>query len=379
MLAHRPKLIISTIFVIAFAFTFCHPSLSQGNDKVAVLYFTSQISTCPGCGCFCVWPLSLLFSSKGREDWDLKTGFRDILNERLAEAGYNIVEPSHVDEVLEEMGTEDMSALADRLGADIMITGDIKKFQQHRTRASSEGPTIISSDQSTETVAAQGGDQGMGRLTATGGFGGYYYSATVKTDATIYDSSGDALESGEISSTMDLSKFYMGVGPLTKNRYGGDAGKKEDKLEYQPPIVDYDKLDTMEFGTDEFKHRTLFGTATIDAMDKIVAKVNEYLEPEELKTIQGKIIYIGTGNRLKENEVYIDLGASDGIKTGYEFGVYIESVPLTDPDSGEKLGDLPEKKVGMIRVTKVEADHLSIGIITEKTGDVERGNIVKRE
>jgi curli biogenesis system outer membrane secretion channel CsgG len=378
MLAHRFRLLSATFSVILLAGILCSSSSGQGEDKVAVLYFTSEISSCPGCGCFCVWPLSLIFKSEQtREDWDLKSGFRDILNERLTEAGYNIIEPGYVDQVLQEAGSENMTALAEKLGADIMITGNIKKFQQHRTRASSEGPTVISSVQDTETTTAQGQD--TGRLTATGGFGGYHYSASVKTDVTIYDSSGDELESSEISLSRDLSNFYMGVGPLTKNRYGGDAGKKDSDLEYKPPIVDYDKLDTMKFGTDEFKYRTLFGMAAIAAMDEVVAKVNEYLEPDELKTIEGKIIYVGTGERLKENEVYIDLGAGDGIKTGYEFGIYIGSTTLTDPDSGEELGAIPEKKVGMVKVSKIEADHLSIAEIIEKTGQIERGNIIRRE
>ena len=375
MFAHRFRLII---FIVSLAIIFCFSSLGQGNEKVAVLYFTSEISSCPGCGCFCIWPLSFIFGTEQkREEWDLEAGFRDLLNERLTEAGYSIIEPGYVDEVLQEMGSEDMAALADKLDADIIIIGDINKFQQHRTRASSEGPTVLSSGQATGTAVSQ--EQGAGWMTATGGFGGDYYSVSVKTDVAIYDSEGDELESAEVNLTRDLSSFYMGVGPLTKNRYGGDAGKKDDAVEYKPPIVDYDKLDTIKFGTDEFKYRTLFGIASIAAMDEIVAKVQEYLEPDELKEMQGKIIYVGTGERLKESEVYIDLGASDGIKTGYKFGVFIESTSLTDPDSGEELGTIPEKKVGVIRVSKIEADHLSIAEIIEKTGQIERGNIIKRE
>jgi hypothetical protein len=94
---------------------------------------------------------------------------------------------------------------------------------------------------------------------------------------------------------------------------------------------------------------------------------------------RGKIIYVGTGERLKDNEVYINLGAGDGVRPGLRLGVYIEGLQLTDPDTGEELGTVDEKKVGVIKVSKVEADHLSIAEVIEKTGQIERGNIVKRE
>ena len=156
-------------------------------------------------------------------------------------------------------------------------------------------------------------------------------------------------------------------------------GEKDETGEPQPPIVDYKKLDTVKFSTDEFKNRTLFGIATMDVMSKIVAEVKEHLEPVELPPVQGEIIYVGTGKRLNENEVYINLGAGDEIRPGHRLGVYIEGLPLTDPSTGEELGTLDEEKIGVIKVTKVEADHLSIAEIVEKTGQIERGNIVRRE
>ena len=364
MSAYQNRVFAVVTLSIVLAAIICFPSPCQENEKIAVLYFTDHSGFDSGGGCLSAWPLNVLFGTgQKREKWDLKSGFRDVLNERLSEAGYNIIEPSYVDKVLQEMGKEDTAALADKLNADIMIVGDIRKFQQHRNRASSQGPTRLASGENM-------------KLAAMGGIAGFFYSSTVKTDVTLYDSSGDEMERMEANSKKNLRDFYMGVGPLTHHREGGEASKRSDDLEL---IVDHRKLDTMKFGTDEFKNRTLFGIATMDVMDKIVDEVDEYLDPAVMLPVQGKIIYVGTGKRLKGNEVYIDLGAGDGVRPGHRLEVYIEGMQLTDPDTGEKLETLAEKKIGAIRISKVEADHLSIAEIIEKTGEIERGNIVKRE
>ena len=67
------------------------------------------------------------------------------------------------------------------------------------------------------------------------------------------------------------------------------------------------------------------------------------------------------------------------MRPGHRLGVYMEALKLTDPDTGEELGTVAEKKVGVLKVSKVEADHLSVAEVIEKTGEIERGNVVKRE
>lgn len=354
------------LFAIVFTTAFCLPSSGQEGGKVAVLYFTDHSRFDSG-GCLSLGPLKYIFGTgQKREKWDVKSGFRDLLNERLSEAGYNIVEPRYVDRAIQEAGEKNPAALASELGADAMIVGDIRKFEQHRARARhSQAPTIASGEAMT--------------IRAIGGIGGYYYSASVETDTTIYDSSGDELESAEINSKKDLQDFFMGLGPMTKSFRRGDGMDKDKSSEQEPPIVDYSKLNAMKFGSDEFKNRTLFGVTTMDVMGKIVAKVGEHIKPAISFPVQGKIIYVGTGERLKDNEIYINLGAGDGIRPGLRLGVYIEGLQLTDPDTGEELGTVDEKKVGVIKVSKVEADHLSIAEVIEKTGQIERGNTVKRE
>ena len=365
MLAYQFRTVIFAVFVLVLTVILCFSSLGQGGGKVAVLYFTDNSGFDSGGGCLAVWPMSVIFGSgQPREKWDLKSGFRDMLNEELTEAGYSIVEPGYVDKTLQELGQENMVVLADKLDADIMIAGDIRKFVQHRTRASSQGPTNISSGQGME-------------LTAMGGIGGFFYSSTVRTNVIIYDNSGGEMESGEVESKKNLRDFYMGVGLMTYHKGDTEETKKGEKP--KNPIVDYKKLDKMKFDSDEFKNSTLFGMATTDVMSQIADKVTGYLTPAELATVEGKIIYVGTGERLKENEVYINLGAGDGVTPGNRLGVFMKGLQLTDPDTGEELGSFAEEKVGVIKISKVEAEHLSIAEIVEKTGQIERGNIVKQE
>ncbi len=347
------------ILIIALIFIICLSSIAQESRKIAVLYFTdhSNFDRQSGCGCISLGPLNFLFGSgQKKEKWDLKIGFRNLLNESLKEEGYNIIEPGHIDNIIKEAGTGNLALLADKLEADIMIIGDIKKFEQHRNRVSSHGYTSVG-------AGFPGSEQGT-NMTLLGGIGGFHYSSTVKTNIKFYDNSGDEIDSSEIISKKDLQDFMIGMGPLSKSY---QSGKAKSENENQSPIVDYKKLDQMQFGTDEFKNRTLFGLATMDVMKQIVAKVNEYIQPIKTTNATGKIIYIGDGKHLKENQAYVDIGAGDGIITGIKLDVYAE----TGSDS------LQKDKIGVIQIIKVEAEHLSIAEILEGIGKVKKGDIVK--
>lgn len=363
---------LKTKFVITLLLLFAQNLVyAQTGQKIAVLYFTdrSKFDTGSGCSWFSLGPLNRLFGiGQRREKWDLSTGFRDLLNESLKSSGYNIVETSHVDRIIKESGKANISELANKLGADIVVIGDITKFEQRRTRISSQGPTR----------ASTGGEFGM-NINLMGGLAGYYYASTVKARYTIYDSSGNELDNGEASSKKDLQDFYIGIGPLSKNYKGGEPISSKEQKESQAPIVDYKKLDAMKFGSDEFKNRTLFGLATMDVINQMVNNIGNFIEPIYQPKVLGKIIYVGDGKYLKENEAYIDLGASDGLVVGNKFGVYIEGIALTDPDTAKGQGKLPDKKIGIIKVTKIEADHLSIAEIIEGLGQVSKGNLIKAE
>ena len=83
--------LVTIFFIVSLAFVSELPLQANGAAKkrVAVLYFEnhSNFDSPTGCGCLPVGPLGFLFGSGGKhEKWDLKTGFRDLLNERLEES-----------------------------------------------------------------------------------------------------------------------------------------------------------------------------------------------------------------------------------------------------------------------------------------------------
>lgn len=348
------------------------PSLAQTGRKVAVLYFTdhSNFDRASGCGPLSLGPLNFLFGSgQPRERWDLSSGFRELLNQTLKQEGYNVVEASQVEEVIRKFGMKDLALLGRELDADIMVIGDIRKFEQHRNRLTSQGYTMASGGIS--------GSEHSANVTLLGGVGGFYYTSTVKVDMKIYDESGNELATELVSSKKDLKDFFIGMGPLAKRHRDGDAisnYKSKDRL----PIVEYDKLDKMKFGTEEFMNDTLFGLATRDVINKMVAKVGEYIEPVRIPTVRGKIIYVGDGKHLRNNEVYIDLGSSDGILPGHKLGVFTDDLVLTDPDTGKEQR-ISGKRIGSVKIIKVEANHLSIGEIIEGLDHIEKGNVVRSE
>jgi hypothetical protein len=361
---------------LALVVTIILPSLSnaQTERKVAVVYFLdhSKFDRGSGCGFISLGPLNSLFGiGQKKEKWELASGFRDKLNENLKNSGYNVIEQSYVEDVIKDSGKDNLAGLASKLGADVLIVGDITKFEQHRTRISSSGPTSAS--------ANTGADMSMA-MNLKGGIGGYYYASSVKTTVTLYDNSGDEIDRADIESKKDLKDFTIGMGPFIKSYQGGESNKKDDSKEKEP-IVEYQKLDKMKFGTDVFMNQTLFGLATTDVMNQIVAKVGDHIEPTlKIKPgVEGKIIYVGDNNHLKENEAFIDLGAADGLAIDNKLGVYIEELTLTDPDTGKELKKIPEKKVGLIKVSKIEADHLSVAEIVEGLGEVKKGNIIRPE
>jgi len=346
------------IFLSLFLLSFVPLANAQNSGKVAVLYFIdrSNFDRSSGCGCISLGPLNSLFGfGQKREKWNLSEGFRDLLNENLKKSGYNVIESSYVDEVLRTSDRSNMADIANKLGAEIIFVGDITKFEQHRTRVSTHGPT----------TASTGGDYGM-KMNLKNDIGGFYYSSSVNTKILIYDNTGSEIENGEINSKKDLKDFFMGIGPLRKEYDGGDS-IKDNKKEKKELIVDYQKLDKMKFGTEEFKENTLFGLATMDVMSQITKKVGEHIDPMSITGVEGKIIYVSDGKHLKENEVYIDIGAGDGLVIGNKLAIF------------EEDADLKQKRIGLLKVNKIEAEHLSIAEIIEKISEIKKGNIIRPE
>jgi len=53
------------------------------------------------------------------------------------------------------------------------------------------------------------------------------------------------------------------------------------------------------------------------------------------KPIQGKVAAILTGH-----EIVLNIGSNDGVEKGMKFEIRSSPIPITDPDSGNKIGEV---------------------------------------
>lgn len=78
-------------------------------------------------------------------------------------------------------------------------------------------------------------------------------------------------------------------------------------------------------------------------------------------TIEGKIADI-----VDEYTVVVNIGSDDGVKNTHRYGVYTESDPIEDPETGEELGKI-EHKVAEIKPVDINEEY-SVMRTDEKVG-----------
>jgi hypothetical protein len=70
--------------------------------------------------------------------------------------------------------------------------------------------------------------------------------------------------------------------------------------------------------------------------------------------IRGKVAAV-----LNNREVALNIGEDDGVSLGMRFAILNrKGIGVTDPDTGEPLGDVPVAKT-VVKVTRVDGPHLS--------------------
>lgn len=76
----------------------------------------------------------------------------------------------------------------------------------------------------------------------------------------------------------------------------------------------------------------------------------------ETDRISGKVAAV-----LNSRELALNVGSADGVTVGMRFAVLnSKGLGVTDPDTGEVLGDLPVAKT-VVKVIRVDGPHLSTG------------------
>ena len=370
---------------------------------MAILSFEdhSRFDSPTGCGCIPTGGLigKIFGGTKRRTDWDLSSGFRILLNRKLAETG--VYEPLTQDEIMDGMAklrisrrsimsnAESRDKLLKELNTEVIIIGDVRKFNQERVRANASRSLIEGSSGSTGKNMH---NMPLGYMTGYQ-MVGYVYSATVNLNADFFGVSGEKIATRKVSARKrhQLGGAKIAAFQAVTTEQGsefrlGQSPKSEEKKKLRP-IVDPALLRKIGFGSPTF-NRTLFGLATDEALDKIVLALREIIGPELMtdnvnsasknsqkpvtKEIIGKIIYADPDN---PDQCYINIGSAQNVVVQQKLAVSTAE-PLVDPDTNEVLGYL-SKKIGMIEVTEIQTDRLSKVRIIEGFGKIKKGDEVK--
>ena len=370
---------------------------------MAILSFEdhSRFDSPTGCGCIPTGGLigKIFGGTKRRTDWDLSAGFRVLLNRKLAQT--QVYEPITQDEIMDGMAklrisrksvmssAKSRDKLLKELNAEVIIIGDVRKFNQERVRANASRSLI---EGSTGSAGKSMHNMPLGYMTGYQ-MVGYAYFATVNLNADFFGVSGEKIATRKVSARKQhqLGGAKIAAFEAITTEQGsefrlGQSPKSEEKKKLRP-IVNPALLRKIGFGSPTFD-RTLFGLATDEALEKIVLALREIIGPELItdnlntgsknlqkpvtKAIAGKIIYADPEN---PDQCYINIGSAQNVAVQQKLEV-ITAEPLVDPDTSEVLGYL-SKKIGMIEVTEIQTDRLSKVRIIEGFGRIKKGDEVK--
>ena len=386
---------LSLVFIVSNAGV----SEATAKKRVAVLYFedNSRFDSPTGCGCIPGF-IGNIFSTKKR--WDLEDGFAKILNRKLVET--NVYEPVPKDELLDAMALMTLSrhdlkkldqaqraTLAKHLDADVIVLGNIRKFNQERLRTNASR---------TLREGGREAQQGQASYTAPVILRGSLHRVTIQLNMKFYDASGDAVAEPRIAATRDHSyagtKFASLEASVTEAGTNVSFGQTSDRQRKNPrPIVKPTELNEIQFASAEYE-RTLFGLVTNEALIKVVLALRDnvgpnFITPWETKLaaaekrektaptttdgpIKGKIQYVDNEN---PDMIYVNIGSDKGIAINQEFTVYTKGKPVRDIDTGEILTYVP-KQIGTLAVSEILTGKVSIFRVVETREPLKIGDAV---
>ena len=386
-------------FSLGFILSTAGVSEATPKKRVAVLYFedNSRFDSPTGCGCIPGF-IGNIFSTKKR--WDLEDGFAKILNRKLVET--NVYEPVSKDELLDAMALmtlsrhnlkklnqEQRATLAKHLDADVIVLGNIRKFNQERLRTNASR---------TLREGGREAQRGTASYTAPVILRGSLHRVTIQLNMKFYNASGDTVAEPRISATRDHSyagtKFASLEASVTEEGTNLTFGQTSDKQRRNPrPIVKPTELNEIQFASAEYD-RTLFGIVTNEALIKAVLALRDsvgpnFITPWESKLaaaekgekpaptttdgpIKGKIQYVDNEN---PDMIYVNIGSDMGIAINQEFAVYTQGKPIRDIDTGEILTYVP-KHIGTLAVSEIQTGKVSIFRVVEITEPLKRGDVV---
>ena len=142
---------------------------------------------------------------------------------------------------------------------------------------------------------------------------------------------------------------------------------------FVPLEKEYFLLSQMEFGSEEFR-QTLLGMSVGKCMTELAAGLDSLIKPPpELTLSKPQIIAIDGA------QAYINVGLIDSLQNGNKFGVWDHGRELTDPQTGELLGNALPRRVGVVQVEQVLSEHLSLVRILEGQDQIRREYDIRAE
>ena len=386
-------------FSLCFIISTAAVSEAAPKKRIAVLYFedNSRFDSPTGCGCIPSF-IGNIFSTKKR--WDLEAGFAKMLNRKLVET--NVYEPVPKDELLDAMALMTLSrhnlkkldqaqraTLAKHLNADVIVLGNIRKFNQERLRTNASR---------TLREGGREAQRGQASYTAPVILRGSLHRVTIQLSMRFYNASGDSVAEPRISATRDHSyvgtRFASLEASVTEEGTNLSVGQTSDKQRKNPrPIVNPTELNEIQFASAKYD-RTLFGIVTNEALIKVVLALRDSVGPNFItrweskpataekgeKTasttadgpVKGKIQYVDNEN---PDIIYVNIGSDKGIAINQEFAVYTKGKPIRDIDTGEILTYVP-RLIGTLAVSEIQTGKVSIFRVVEIAEPLKRGDVV---
>ena len=232
--------------------------------------------------------------------WDLGSGTRDVLVDRLMKTGrYHVIERPEINEIVKELKfqhagmtrPEDKAALGKIKNVQYLIKGTITDFAQ-------------------VSGIAGGAKKGMFDIFGSDN------RAIVSIILYVAD-----VESGEIVSCESIEESVH-------------ASNVSVNVMYKD----------VSFGGTAF-YKTPLGQATARVIDRAVAKITDTVASRKWTPRIAAVQPDGT--------VLLNGGQNRGLSKGDEFTVLEDGLTVIDPDTGDKLGQQPARPIATVRVTAV--------------------------
>ena len=267
-----------------------------------------------------------------KTDQDIGRGIQAMMVTRLSKDGkLTLVERSKVDTLMKEQDFSSSNRVKQGTGpkigrirgADAMLLGDIVAFGRDDRKVSAAGGGIIGR-----------GIGGVGAMMK-------HDKAVVVIDFRLVDAeTSEIILTGEARG--ESERKSKGLGALAGALGAGVAGVQID-------------MTSSNFA------ETIIGEATMDAVTKLAAQMNDKVAglPAKKIEVEGRVANVSGG------KVMLNVGTNNGVNVGdrFEIGQIIKEIK--DPATQEVL-DLDTRKIGELVITEVK-DRVAIGAYTGGT------------